>query len=277
MARPIARWLGLSLGRPVVVDNRPGAGNIVGMQACAAAAPDGHTLAVTGMFSTVVQALHRHLPFDIVDGFEHIGTIGAGPQWLVAHPDAAFDSLEGLLAEARRAPGTIDYTSSGIGSTGHLLMELLQQATAVRLTHLPCQGGATALQAVLSGQVPVTVLPANIAVGHAQRGSLQPLAVSTSARSPLAPSVPTFSERGFPDLSLVSWAGLSAPHGTPRAVVQRLNASLQQALADPGIAERFSADGMLPMPSTPEQFTRLVREDTRRWSRLVARLGLAAG
>ena len=162
--RPIAQRMAQRLKQPIVVDNRPSAGNILGTQAGAAAMPDGYTLTMTGMLNTMAQAEYSGLHFDIVNDFEHIGLIGGGPQWLVVRSDAGIRSLQDLVDQAKRAPEKINYASSGAGSTGHLVMELLQRAAGIRLTHVPYKGAAPAMQDVLAGVVPVFVVPSSSAI-----------------------------------------------------------------------------------------------------------------
>ncbi|MEJ5990303.1 tripartite tricarboxylate transporter substrate binding protein [Ramlibacter sp. PS3R-8] len=274
--RPIAQHMTQTLKQSVVVDNRPSAGNIVGTQAGATAAPDGYTLTMTGMLNTIAQSMYDNVPFDIVKDFEHVGAIGGGAQWLVVRSDAGISSLQDLVQQARREPGKINYASSGAGSTGHLVMELLQRAAGIQLTHVPYKGGAPALQDVLAGVVPVIVIPSNAALSSVQAGKLKVLAVSSETRSPLVPNVPTFAELGYKQLSLTSWVGLSAPKGTPAAVVRRIHAALAAALQDPALSKQLESEGMIPFSTTSEQYAQLVREDTQRWGQLVRSLGIKA-
>jgi tripartite-type tricarboxylate transporter receptor subunit TctC len=274
--RPIAQHMAQTLKQPVVVENRPSAGNIVGTQAGATAAPDGYTLTMTGMLNTIAQGLYENVPFDIVKDFEHVGAIGEGAQWLVARPDAGFGSLQELVERARREPGRLNYASSGAGSTGHLVMEQLQRATGVQLTHVPYKGGAPALQDVLAGVVPLIVIPQNAALAGVQAGKLKVLAVSSKQRSAAVPQVPTFAELGYPQLTINSWVGLSAPKGTPAPVVQKIHAALTAALRDPTLLKQLESEGMVTLAAGPEQYTQLVRTDTERWSQLVRSLNLKA-
>lgn len=276
VARPLAQHLAQTLKQPVVVDNRPSAGNIVGTQAGATAASDGYTLTMTGMLNTIAQGMYESLPFDIVKDFEHIGAIGAGPQWLVARSDAGIDSFQDLVQQARREPGKVNYASSGAGSTGHLVMEQLQRAAGVQLTHVPYKGGAPALQDLLAGVVSVIVIPPSVALPHVQSGKLKVLGVSTAQRMATAPNVPTFAELGYPQLTVSSWVGLSAPKGTPAAVVLKVNAAIQAALKDPAILKQMEVEGLAPLTGTPEQYTHMVRSDTERWGQLVRSLNLKA-
>lgn len=274
--RPLAQQLSLLLRQPVVVDNRPSAGNIVGTQAGATAAPDGYTLTMTGMLNTIAQSMYDSVPFDIVKDFEHVGSIGEGAQWLVVRPDANISSFQDLVQQAKREPGKFNYASSGAGSSGHLVMELLQRASGIQLTHVPYKGGAPALQDVLAGVVPLTILPINAALSSMQAGKLKVLAVTSGQRSPLVPNVPTFAELGYKQLEVNSWVGLSAPKGTPAPVVRKLNAALQSAMKDPALLKQLDAEGLIPLVSTPEQYTQLLRSDTERWGQLVRSLNIKA-
>ena len=274
--RPLAQELSQLLKQPVVVENRPGAGNIVGTQVGAAAAADGYTLTMTGMVNTIAAGVYDNLPFDIVKDFHHIGAIGAAAQWLVVRSDAGFGSMRELIAKAKAEPGRINYASSGAGSTGHLLVELLQRSAGIELMHVPYKGGAPALQDVLGGVVSVIVVPPNTAIPHVKAGKLRLLAVSTAQRNPAYPEVPTFEELGFPQMTVSSWVGLSAPRGTPPAIVQKLHAALETSLAKPALRARLEGDGMTPLAMGSAQFGELVRADAQRWIQLTKSLNIKA-
>lgn len=274
--RPLAQKMATSLGQPLVIDNRPSAGNIVGTQFGASAAPDGYTLTMTGMLNTIAHGMYDKVPFDIAKDFEPVGAIGEGAQWLIVRSDSGIASLSDLLAKAKTAPGTVDYASSGAGSTGHLLMELLQRAAKVQLTHVPYKGGAPALQDVLAGVVAVMIIPPNAAQASVRSGKLRVIAVSSARRSPAWMDVPTFAELGYPDLTVSSWVGLSAPKGTPVAVVDKLNAALNEVLNDKALLQQLDAEGLTPLRTTPKQYGDLVVKDLNRWSALVRSLGLRA-
>ena len=197
-------------------------------------------------------------------------------QWLVVNRDAGIDSLADLIAQAKREPGKLSYASSGQGSTGHLVMEQLQRATSTTMTHIPYKGGAPALQDVLGGQVPITVIPLSGALTHIQSGKLKVLAVSSATRSPELPQVPTFEELGYKQLTVISWVGLSVPKGTPPDIVARLNAAVRTSLEKPEVRAKLEADGGTPMVMSSEQFTQLVRSDTERWGQLTRSINLKA-
>lgn len=274
--RPVAQHMSQALKVPVVIDNRPSAGNIVGTQAGASAAPDGYTLTVTGMLNTIVQGMYENVPFDIVKDFEHVGEIGRAAQWLVVRSDAGINTFEDFVQRARREPGRINYASSGAGSTGHLVMEQLQRAVGIQLTHVPYKGGAPALQDVLAGVVSVIVIPPNAALSHVQGGKLKVLAVSSPERSAAVPNVPTFAELGHKQLTVSSWVGVSAPKGTPAPIVRKLHAALQAAVNEPAVVKLLESQGMTPAASTQEQYAQLVRADTERWGQLVRSLNIRA-
>jgi tripartite-type tricarboxylate transporter receptor subunit TctC len=264
------------LKQPVIIDNKPGAGNIIGTQAGATAAPDGYTLTMTGMLNTIAQGIYEHVPFDIVTDFAHIACIGAAEQWLVVNSQAGITSFASLIEQARREPGKLNYATSGQGSTGHLVMEMLQRATGTQFTHVPYKGGAPALQDVLGGQVPITVIPGSGAMPHVQNGKLRVLAVSSAARVPDLPEVPTFEELGYKQLTVVSWVGLSAPKGTAVEIVDKVSAAVRTSLAQKELAAKLAAEGLMAMPMTPARYAQLVRSDTERWGRLTRSLNLKA-
>ena len=274
--RPIAQELSQLLKQPVVIDNRPGAGNIIGAAAGAKSAPDGYTLTMTGMVNTIAASLYDNVPFDIVNDFSHIVSLGEGAQWLVVRSDAGIQSLAELVERARKEPGKLNYATSGAGSTGHLLMELLQRSAGINLTHVPYKGGAPALQDVLAGVLPITVIPSSGADVHVKSGKLKVLAVSSDKRTKTHPEIPTFAELGHKSLTVTSWIGLSAPKGTPAPIVRRLHTEVMNALAKPALMAQLEADGLIPNFHGPEAYTQLVRSDTERWTALIRSLNLKA-
>ncbi|SCK09839.1 Tripartite-type tricarboxylate transporter, receptor component TctC [Variovorax sp. HW608] len=274
--RPLAQQMSQMLKQPVVIDNRPSAGNIVGTQIGAGAPPDGYTLTMTGMFNTISQSMYSKLSFDIVKSFEHIGAIGEGAQWLVVRSDAGISSFQDLVEQARREAGKINYASSGTGSTGHLVMELLQRATHTQMTHIPYKGGGPALQDVLAGVVSVSVVPPTSVLASVQAGKLKVLATSGATRSPDTPDVPTFAELGYKQLTVTSWVGLSAPKGTPAAVVDKINSTMNSALREPALRKQLEAQGLSVLRTTPQEYAQLVNADTERWGALVRSLNLKA-
>lgn len=276
LIRPIAQDMAATLGQTLVIDNQPSAGNLVGTRAGAQAQPDGYTLVMTGMVNTITAALHDKPGFDIVGDFAHISAIGEGAQWLVTKADSGIGSLTDLVARAKREPGKLSWATSGAGSSGHLLLELLQRAAGVQLIHVPYKGGAPALNDALGGVVDLLAVPQNAAQAHVQSGKLRLLAVSSRARSPAAPNAPTFAEAGYPQMTLTTWVGLSAPRGTPPEVVRKVHAALAATLAKPAVVDPHIAEGLAVLKTTPEQYAALVKSDTERWGALVRALNLKA-
>jgi tripartite-type tricarboxylate transporter receptor subunit TctC len=275
-ARLVAQDLARQLGQPFVIENKPGAGNIIGGQVGANAFPDGYTLSMTGMINTIAQGMYGRVPFDIVTDFVHIAAIGASEQWLVVNSQAGITSLADLIAQAKREPGKLSYATSGQGSTGHLVMELLQKVTGTSLTHIPYKGGAPALQDVLAELVPMTVIPPGGALQYIQAGKLKVLAVSGAHRSKDLPQVATFEELGYKQLTVASWVGLSAPKGTPSEVVNKLSAAVRASLEKPELVAQLEKLGLTPMVMTPQQYTQLVKSETERWGELTRSLNLKA-
>ncbi len=274
--RPLAQELSAVFKQQFVVDNRPGAGNIPGTNAGAKAAADGYTLTMTGMMNTIAAGVYDSVPFDILGDFVRVGGIVGGGQWLVVRTDTGLTTLADLIQRAKREPGKLNYATSGAGSTAHLLMELMQRATDTKLTHVPYKAGAPALQDTLAGVVPIVVIPAAAVEQHVKAGTLRVLASSAHVREARYPDIPTFAELGYKNLSVSSWAGISAPKGTPPEVVKKLQAALLASLAKPQLVNSFQADGMTPMPMGSDEYTQLMRSDFERWGQLTRALGLKA-
>ena len=274
--RPVAQDMAETLRQPIVVENRPGAGNIVGTAAGAAAAPDGYTFVMTGMVNAIAASLFDNVPYDINKDFVHIGSLGEGPQWLVVRTDLGINSLAQLVCEAKTNPGKINYATSGAGSTGHLIMEQLARVAQLQLTHVPYKGGAPALQDVLAGVVAVTVIPPAGAEPHVKAGKLKVLAVSSAERTASNPDIPTFAELVYKELTAASWVGLSAPKGTPPDITARFYAALKTTLDKPAIRSQMVAMGVNPVFVGPDGYTQLMLADTVRWGRLIRAVNLKA-
>lgn len=272
--RAIMQEMSVLLNQPIVIENKASAGNITGAYAGSVAPADGYTLAVTGMINTIVDGVYPNVSFNIVSDFAHIGEFGAAAQWLLVRADAGISSAEDLIKQAKKDPKKINYASSGVGSAGHLIMELMQRHAGIELTHVPYKGGAPALQDVLSGVVSVIMLTPNIATPHIKSGRLKLLAVSSEGRIAEFKEAPTFKELGYPELTISSWLGLSAPKGTPPAVVQRISQALTASLENPKVRAKLELDGITPRITTPAQYAELVRTDTDKWGQLTRSLKL---
>ncbi len=273
-ARVIGHAMGEAMGAPVVVENRPGANGIIGAEAVARAAPDGTTLllAPREVFG-INPVLARTLPYDPQEGFAHVGIATTGPYVLVVNPALGAADLAAFIALARQRE--LAYGSFGIGSMPHLNIEGFSRALGIRMTHVPYRGAAPAVQAVLANEVAVTIATPPSVLDLARAGRLRALTVGAPARLPLMPEVPTLAEAGLaPDLLLPNFFGLAAPGGTPPDVVARLNAAMAAAVAQPAVAERLLAAGLLPAPGSPEAMRATVARDIVRFGEIVTLAGI---
>jgi tripartite-type tricarboxylate transporter receptor subunit TctC len=262
IARVVAEGMRQSLGQPVVVENRAGAGGSLGTAAIARAAPDGLTVGM-GTASTLAinPAVYRNLPFEVLTDLVPVGGIAAVSNILSVHPGVPAQNMAGFVALARQQPGQLGYASPGHGSVGHLLGEQFKLATGTDLLHVPYRGMGPALTDAVAGQVQAIFdnLPTSLTL--VQGGKLRALGVSGSARSPALPDVPTFGEIGLQDINWGGFFGLVAPKGTPPAIVARLHAALRDALALPSVRERLAAQQATIAESGPEAFrTQIARE-----------------
>ena len=272
VSRLIAPHLSLALGQSVVVENRPGAGGLIGTDMVAKQAADGYTLLVShAAVHIYAAATRRTLPFDPLADFTHMGMLCEAPMVLVVKGDSPFKTLDQYVAAARTRP--VRYGTSGIGSANHLFGELLKiEGKAPNHDHVPYQGSAPAMQDLLGGNIESVLDPITTNVGTLKAGSLRALAVSTPRRLTAMPNIPTFAEQGFPKLTGSQWLGLSAPKGLPAPIAQRLTALIPELLAKPDVAARL--EDMQTLPRNPtllgDDFVRLVRSQIDEW-RTVAR------
>ena len=273
-ARLIAQKLVESLGQPVVVENRVGAGGSVGSDAVAKAPADGYTilLGTTGTL-TINPSLYRKLPYDAATAFDPVSLVSTGPLTLVVNATLPVKTVRELADYARARPGQINFGSSGSGTPTHLVAVMLANAGGFQATHVPFQGGAPALAALLGGQVHFVLDVVPTSLPHARAGRIRVLAVTTPTRNPAMPEVPTMEEAGFPDGTAPIWNGIVAPARTQREIVMRLNAAIRATSAAPDIRQKFLELGIEPAGGTPEQFGDLIRDESRRWAELVKRSG----
>jgi tripartite-type tricarboxylate transporter receptor subunit TctC len=274
----LARTLGQKLSerwhQPVVVDNRAGGSTLIGTGLAAKAPPDGHTLLVVSFAFAVNPSLHARLPYDTLGDFAPVVLAAGTPNFLVANRDLPVKSVRDLIRAAKARPGTIDYASGGNGTSPHLCMELLESMAGIALVHVAYKGSAPALVDLIGGQVQVAFDNAPNVLPHVKAGKLRALAVSTAARSPLAPELPTVAESGVPGFDVEVWFGIVAPAGTPRDVVALLNAEINRALALPEVKRRFAEQGVRTIGGTPEQFGAYLQGQIARWAKVVKDAGV---
>jgi len=276
-ARLVAAPLGTALGQQVVVDNRAGAGGIVGTELTARAAPDGYTLTVGSAGTHAVnQSLYPKLPYNVLRDFQPIARLADAPSILAVHPSLPARSVKELIDLARARPGQITYASAGAGTSTHLAAALFEHLAHVKLVHVPYKGGGPAVIAVLSGETPVTFGTAASVWPHAKSGRLRALAVTGGKRSAVLPELPTIAESGLPGYEMLNWLGLFAPAGTPSAIVDKLAAETMRIVRLPDVAARFHAQGAEPSPLGAEEFAAFVKREVEKWAKVVAATGMTA-
>ncbi|MBL8325706.1 MAG: tripartite tricarboxylate transporter substrate binding protein [Rubrivivax sp.] len=272
IARIVQERFAGTLGQPIVIENKGGAGGSVGTEIVAKAAPDGYTVLFTLSSHTINPAIYPRLPFDTVRDFEPVGSVASLPQILVAHPSVPVANVAELVALAKSKPGSLAYASVGNGSPGHLAGELFKLRTGTEMTHIPYKGGGPAVTDVIGGQVPLLWVSIPAAAQHVKSGKLKALAVSTLKRSAAFPEVPTVSEAGGPALvgfEVDSWYAMFVPAKTPKAAIERLNKALNTVLADAGVRERLLAQGSEGVGGTPEALAKTVADELPKWVKLV--------
>ena len=275
LARTLAAELPKSLGQNVIVDNRPGGNSIIGTEAAAKSAPDGYTLFGAALPFSVIQSLYK-TSFDVTKDFAPITLAGFSANLLVAHPSFAPNSVRDLVKYAKEKPGRINYGSSGNGTSVHLSMELLKSMTGTFMVHIPYRGSAPVVTDLIAGQLDVMFDNVPNVIQHVRSGRMKALAVSTAKRSALAPEVPTVAEAGVPGYELSVWFGVLAPAGTPREIVQRLNAEMTKILNSADVKERFAKQGVEVQTSSPEQFGDFVKSEVARWAKVIRDAGIKA-
>jgi tripartite-type tricarboxylate transporter receptor subunit TctC len=274
IARAIAPRMAERLGQQVVVENRPGAGGMIGVDAVAKAAPDGYTigLAAAGALSSNI-SLYPSMPFHPEKDLAPISMLAMIPFFLVAHPSQP-STLKALIETARARPDSMSYGHGGNGSTMHLAGELFNMMAGVRLQAVPYKGSGPVSADVLGGQVPLGVVDVPSAIANVRAGKIKALAVTSKRRISAAPEVPTFEEAGVPGYEAIGWFGTVAPAGTPDEVIRRLNQEIAGALALPDVRERALAAGAEPFTNTPEEFAALIRDETRKWAEVIRTAGV---
>jgi len=270
LARIAGQKLTEALKQQVIIDNRPGAGGNIGTELVAKSPPDGYTLLTDpGSTLTINPSLFAKLPYDPVKDFAPVTILAAVPNILVVHPSLPVKNVKELIALAKAKPGLLNYASTGAGQSTHLSMELFKTMAGIDLVHIPYKGSAPALTDLLGGQVTLMFDNMPSSLPHVQGGKLRALAVSTLKRSPAMPQLPTVAESGLPGFEVSVWFAVLAPAGTPRDIVQRLNAVLVKALQSPDVKERLAGQGAEPVGNTPEAFAATMQRDLVKWAKVV--------
>ena len=269
VARTIGQSISGSLGQPVVVENKPGAGTNIAVKATITAEPDGYTLMMAANALAANMSLYQPAPFDAERDLVAVSLIGRVPVVIAANPNAPFNTAKQLIDAAKGKPNSIAYGSPGNGSTPHMAIELFARAAGIDLQHIPYRGGTPAITDVIGGQLPLVAVNALEVLPHVKSGKLKVLAVLSPNRSSIFPDVPTIAESGFPGFEASVWYGLVAPAATPKPIVQKLHEEVQKALQTKEVRERMNAVGGEVVPGSSEMFTNLIRSERARYSNLV--------
>ena len=276
VGRTVGQKLSQALGQQIVVDNRPGAGTIIGSELVARAAPDGYTLLFgTGGGTFLAPLMLPKVPYDPHRDFAPVSMLVQSPQVLVVHPSVAANSVSELVALAKAKPGALNFASVGTGTSPHLGGELFQSLAGIKLVHVPYKGTAPAITDLISGQVHIMFTSMPTVLAHVQAGRLRLLGTGGAKRSAVIPDAPPIAET-LPGFDLVTWYAIFAPAHTPDAIIRRLNAEIVKALADPESRDRLAAQGLEPTPMTPEELRRYTRQDSSRWARLIKAAGIGS-
>jgi tripartite-type tricarboxylate transporter receptor subunit TctC len=266
VARVLAQQLSKSMGQQFFVENRPGAGQMLGIEAVAQSAADGYTLLMAASTLAINPLMYRRVRYDAVRDFAPITQVASLPNVLVTNASSPLHSLSGLIAHAKEKPGELTYTSAGIGTSPHMGMELLKSMAGIDLRHIPHKGTAAALTDIIAGRVATMLASVISAKPQIDAGTLRALAVSGTRRVESLPAVPTVAEAGVPNYEALQWYGLLAPAGTPAPIVARLQSEIAAALKLPEVKERLAADGADPVGSTPDEFAALIKSEIEKWA-----------
>jgi tripartite-type tricarboxylate transporter receptor subunit TctC len=276
LGRLIAERLSASLGQPVVVENRGGAGGNVGAEAAAHSAPDGYTLLLVAPTLAISPSLYSKLSFDPIRDFAPISLVATVPNVMITNPSVPAKTLQEFIALAKAKPGAMNFGSGGAGTSNHLGGALFNIVAGVQLVHVPYKGVNLAMNDVLAGNIQLVLIGIPAAAPNIKSGRLRALAVLARERSAALPDVPTAAEAGLPDFDVTTWYGVLAPAATPRAIVMRLNGELVRIMHSPELKERLAAMATDPWTSTPEEFAAYIKEETARWAEVVRKAGIKA-
>jgi len=267
-ARIMGRWLSERLGRPVVIENKPGAGSNIAVQTVVNSPPDGYGLVFVSPSNAINATLYENLPFNFIRDIAPVAGLVRSPLVMEVNPSVPAKTVAEFIAYAKANPGKINMASSGVGTTSHLAGELLRAMTGVNLVHVPYRGATPAIADLIGGQVQVTFDVVAGSRAHIAAGKLRALAVTTAARSDIMPNLPAVSET-IPGYEVSGWSGVGVRIGTPREIIERLNREINAGLANPTVKAQLEETGSVPMPLTPAEFGAFVAAETEKWGRVV--------
>ena len=274
VARIVAPELSKRLGQQIVIDNRPGAGTMIGIEIVAKAPADGYALLMTPSTLAINSALYKKVPYDPVRDFAPITELISSPSIIVVHPSVPAKTIKELIALARSRPGQMNYASAGSGTYPHMTMELFQSMAKIKMVHIPYKGTGPAMIDMLAGNTAVMAGTVLSVMPQVRAGRLRALGISSEKRSPVAPEIPTVSDAGLPGVDAVQWYGFLAPAKTPRDIITRLHAETARILQQPETKERFASDGADPVGNTPEEFARFIQTELVKWAKVARGAGI---
>ena len=274
IARAISLKLSGELGQQFVVENRPGAGQMIGIELAARSPADGYTILMAASTLAINPIMYKKVPYDPVRDFAPITQAATLPNVLVVHPSLPVKSMSELIAYAKERPGQLNFASAGVGTSPQMSIELLKSMAGIDMVHIPYKGTAPGVVDLLAGQVLVMAPNVLTALPHIKSGRLRALAVTSAKRSVALPDVPTVAEAGLPGYDSTQWYGVLAPAGTPRDVVARLHDGIVHALRDAEVGKRLAADGAEPVGSSPEEFAAFIRSESEKWAKVASAAGI---
>jgi len=276
LARVLQPRLTESLGQPIVIENRPGAGGNIAAEAVAKSAPDGYTFLVASEAIATNEYLYRGMAYDPYKDLAPVAKLADYPMALIANPSVPADNVKELVALARAKPGSLSYGSAGVGASGHLAGELFNSAEGVNLVHVPYKGGAPALADLVAGRIQVMFLSVSLSAPQAKQGRIKVLALTGEKRSDKLPGVATTAEQGFPGVQALLFSSLLAPAATPATIIRRMNAEMVKALRAPEVEKRLDDLGAVPAPTTPEEFASILKRDGETWGKVIREKNIRA-
>jgi len=276
VARAISNELGKELGTTVIVDNRAGAGSLIGSEFVAGAKPDGYTLLMAGLTNVFLPYVHKGLKFDPVDGYERVGLVADLPNVIAVNAKTPYKSMKDLVAAEKAKPNTLSFGSAGIATPSHLVCEMINHETGMKMQHVPYKGNAPAVTDLMGGVIPVMCNNLGGTLPYMAGGQIRILAQTGKTRSPSAPDIPTFEELGYKDLDTGLWMGIEAPKGTPKDIVDKLNKALTKVMAMPSTKEKFVKLGATPLNPAPAAFEERIKNDRKAWDPVLKSVDLTA-
>ncbi len=274
MGRLAADTLSKALGTQFIADNRPGAGGNIGADLCAKSAPDGYTICMMTIAQSISPSIYRKLPFDPARDFAPVTLMAVLPSMLTVHPQLPVKNVKELIALAKSKPGQLSYSSTGNGTSPHMLMEMFKWMTGTHIVHVPYKGQAPSVLDQISGQVQMAFNTAIGVIPHVKAGKLKALAISTKERFPAMPELPTVAESGVKGFDGASWQGVVMPAGVPREIAAKLNEVLAKSLKTPEARERLLSLGALPSGNTPDEFAAFIKTEQAKWAKVAKAAGI---